>query len=517
MTASKLRITFGRSSSVSFTEAVELAKTFDGYAASGIRRDEKHSLEVSMVPVSRDILRRLTRLWNCIASWKSTSVFVDDAPVSQSWEFGRLLGEVCQCHETCERSSWSTDHCCGKAEPSAEREYFGCRFEKSVKCQEGDWYRKDERFWYQVGHFSEDATKFCIDKDVILASLKTHTAKRLCVLCPAFSWERLEVGVRELPDEVDLSTDKDFRIKYSTLDPNKPIGIERRRDRENFISVGFGSQYETTTGEPRKRDVPSVRYSDVAGQQQAITEIENLVGLPLKHPEYFAELGVEPHQGILLYGPPGNGKTLIAKAVAGEANAHLEFINGPEILSKWVGQSEQNLRTVFASAKSLAPSVVLIDEIDAVAGTRDKVSHQHEISLISQLLVLLDGLEARGKVTVIATTNRIDALDPAMHRAGRFDYHIEVPPPDLMGRRAILRVHLAKLRLAEEVVPPQLSDDTDGFSGAELAALCREAGLLAIRRALAEHIPASEASVSVGDLILAVQSIKAKRLNRVSS
>jgi transitional endoplasmic reticulum ATPase len=221
---------------------------------------------------------------------------------------------------------------------------------------------------------------------------------------------------------------------------------------------------------------------------------------------------VEPHQGVLLYGPPGNGKTLIAKAVAGEANAHLEIINGPEVLSKWVGESEANLRNIFGRAKALAPSVVLIDEIDALAGTRNKVTHQHEISLISQLLVLLDGLEARGKIAVIATTNRVEALDPALRRPGRFDYHIEVSPPDLSGRQAILNVHLSKLKLAEAIIPARLAEETDGFSGAELAALCREAGLLAIRRALKENLPASETRVLRDDLIAAIQSIKGKRI-----
>ncbi len=229
--------------------------------------------------------------------------------------------------------------------------------------------------------------------------------------------------------------------------------------------------------------------------------------------KYFSELGVEPHQGILLYGPPGNGKTLLAKAVAGEASAHLEFINGPEILSKWVGQSEENLRNIFARAKTLAPSVVLIDEIDAIAATRDTVSQQHEVSLISQLLVLLDGLEARGKVAVVATTNRVDALDSAIRRPGRFDYHIEVPLPDLLGRVAILNVHLRKLKLAETFDPGRMAEDTDGFSGADLAALCREAGLLAIRRAVRGHIPASSTSVLREDLVAAVRSIQGKRLS----
>ena len=179
--------------------------------------------------------------------------------------------------------------------------------------------------------------------------------------------------------------------------------------------------------------MPNVRYADIAGQDQALAALRQIVQLPLTHADYFAALRVEPQAGILLYGPPGNGKTLLAKAVATESQAHLEIISGPEILSKWVGESEAQLRQIFARCRQWAPSVLLIDEIDCLAPRREGMSQQYNVQLIAQLLVLLDGLEARGRVAVVAATNRLEALDPAICRPGRFDYHIEVPLPDRSG------------------------------------------------------------------------------------
>jgi len=291
-TASKLKIAFGRSSSVGYSGAVELARTFDGYKSSGSGRDERHSIEIPIAPISKDVFRRLTELWGFISNWASKSIFVDNAPISQPWEFGRLLVEIYQCHETCLRSSWQADYCSGKAGPAADRQFFGCRFEKSVKFQDNGYFRKDEKYWYQVGHFSEDTTKFKIDKDAIISSLKGYNTRRPCALCPVFSWERIEAGVRELPNEIDLSTDEKFVVKYSNLDPKKPVGIDRKDGRGGGLTIGFNFGRDRTAVVPHKRDVPSVKYSDVAGQDRAITEIENVIGLPLKHPEYFTALGV---------------------------------------------------------------------------------------------------------------------------------------------------------------------------------------------------------------------------------
>jgi transitional endoplasmic reticulum ATPase len=242
-----------------------------------------------------------------------------------------------------------------------------------------------------------------------------------------------------------------------------------------------------------------------------LEQLKHVVELPLTHQAYFEALRVAPQSGVLLYGPPGNGKTLLAKAVATESNAHFELISGPEVLSKWVGESEANLRKLFARARQLAPSVILIDELDSIAPRRDRVSQHHDVQVLSQLLVLLDGLEARGAVALVATTNRLEAIDPALRRPGRFDYHIEVPVPDYAGRLAILQVCLGKMKTRGSLGMEALAQATAGYSGAELAALGREAGLQAIRRGLACGLAAHQLSVSRQDLHDAWAALRAKR------
>ena len=230
--------------------------------------------------------------------------------------------------------------------------------------------------------------------------------------------------------------------------------------------------------------VPRVTYEDIGGLQEAIQKIREMVELPLKHPELFKRLGIDPPKGVLLYGPPGCGKTLLAKAVANETEAHFISINGPEIMSKFYGESEQRLREVFEEAKQNAPSIIFIDEIDAIAPKREEVTGEVEKRVVAQLLALLDGLEARGEVIVIGATNRPNALDPALRRPGRFDREIEIGVPDKQGRSEILQIHTRNMPLSDDVDLKRLADITHGFVGADLAALSREAAMKALRRYL---------------------------------
>ncbi len=230
--------------------------------------------------------------------------------------------------------------------------------------------------------------------------------------------------------------------------------------------------------------VPRVTYEDIGGLKHVIEKIRELVELPLKHPELFRRLGIEPPKGVLLYGPPGTGKTLLAKAVANEIGAYFIAINGPEIMSKFYGESEQRLREIFEEAKKHAPAIIFIDEIDAIAPKRDEVVGEVERRVVAQLLALMDGLESRGDVIVIAATNRPQALDPALRRPGRFDREIEVPLPDKQGRYEILQIHTRNMPLAKDVDLKKLAEMTHGYTGADLAALCREAAMNALRRYL---------------------------------
>jgi len=230
--------------------------------------------------------------------------------------------------------------------------------------------------------------------------------------------------------------------------------------------------------------IPRVTYEDIGDLEEAKQKIREMIELPLKHPELFRRLGIEPPKGVLLYGPPGTGKTLLAKAVANESGAHFIAINGPEIMSKYYGESEARLREVFKEAQENAPSIIFIDEIDAIAPRREEVTGEVERRVVAQLLALMDGLQSRGQVIVIGATNRPEALDPALRRPGRFDREIAIRVPDKRGRREILQVHTRNMPLADDVDLDELASLTHGFTGADLAALCREAAMHALRRFL---------------------------------
>ncbi len=317
---------------------------------------------------------------------------------------------------------------------------------------------------------------------------------------------------------------------------------------KGIVQITYNTEVEVLPQavEVREEAIPEVTYEDIGGLSDAIQKIREMVELPLKHPELFERLGIEPPKGVLLYGPPGTGKTLLAKAVANEANAHFIAINGPEIMSKFYGESEERLREIFKEAEDNAPSIIFIDEIDAIAPKREEVVGEVEKRVVSQLLTLMDGLKGRGKVIVIAATNRPDALDPALRRPGRFDREIEVGVPDKAGRKEILQIHTrgmplepdydkttvlrvlrelikreaferSKLeRLIErvegarsegeikealksenEVYPEvrsrlidrmleEIAEKTHGFVGADLAALAREAAMVVLRRLINE-------------------------------
>ncbi|XP_022857169.1 cell division control protein 48 homolog E-like, partial [Olea europaea var. sylvestris] len=251
-------------------------------------------------------------------------------------------------------------------------------------------------------------------------------------------------------------------------------------------------------GEPVRREdenrLDEVGYDDVGGVRKQMAQIRELVELPLRHPQLFKSIGVKPPKGILLYGPPGSGKTLIARAVANETGAFFFCINGPEIMSKLAGESESNLRKAFEEAEKNAPSIIFIDEIDSIAPKREKTNGEVERRIVSQLLTLMDGLKSRAHVIVMGATNRPNSIDPALRRFGRFDREIDIGVPDEVGRLEVLRIHTKNMKLAEDVhlaipIPmifvrvdlERIAKDTHGYVGADLAALCTEAALQCIR------------------------------------
>jgi transitional endoplasmic reticulum ATPase len=272
--------------------------------------------------------------------------------------------------------------------------------------------------------------------------------------------------------------------------------------------------------------LPRVTWEDIGDLEEAKQKIREIVEWPMRHPELFQRLGIEPPKGILLYGPPGNGKTLLARALANEIGAYFITINGPEIMSKFYGESEQRLREIFQEAEKNAPSIIFIDEIDAIAPKREEVTGEVEKRVVAQLLTLMDGIKGREKVIVIGATNRPDAIDPALRRPGRFDREIEIKPPDTKGRKEILQVHTRNMPLAEDVDIDKLAEITYGYTGADLAALAKEAAITALRRFIQEKkinleqqtVPAEilkELKVTMRDFLDAMKTIQPTLLREV--
>jgi len=278
-------------------------------------------------------------------------------------------------------------------------------------------------------------------------------------------------------DSISLNTQVGNKIQFviTNTKPSKPVIVT-----ENTI-FKLGSLTKAIDS-----SVPRITYDELGGLKNEVQKIREMVELPMRHPELFDKIGVEAPKGVLLYGPPGTGKTLLAKAVAGETNAHFISLSGPEIMGKHYGESEERIREIFTQAEENSPSIIFIDEIDSIAPKRDEVSGELEKRIVSQLLTLMDGMKSRGKVVVIAATNRPDSIDPALRRPGRFDREIEIGIPDDEGRFDILSIHTRGMPINEKVNLKQISKTTHGFVGADLEVLSKEAAMRSLRRILPE-------------------------------
>ncbi|MGM5480028.1 MAG: CDC48 family AAA ATPase [Nanobdellota archaeon] len=308
-------------------------------------------------------------------------------------------------------------------------------------------------------------------------------------------------------------------IKFITVstDPKKvPVVVTKDTDVE-FLNEAVELKEEPV--------VPEVSYEDIGGLSDEVKKVREMVELPLKHPEIFERLGIEPPKGVLLHGPPGTGKTLLAKAVANETNSNFHVINGPEIMSKFYGQSEENLRKIFEDAEENAPSIIFIDEIDAIAPKREESKGEVERRVVAQLLAIMDGLNTRGKVVVMAATNIVNSIDQALRRPGRFDREIEIGVPSVDGRKNVLKIHTRNMPLSDDVDLEKISRITHGFVGADLSALCKEAAMVVLRRLLPDlklseedSIPQEvleNVSISHKDLLEALKSVRPSAMREV--
>jgi len=293
---------------------------------------------------------------------------------------------------------------------------------------------------------------------------------------------RPRMGFNSLFDELMDITPAMKEIKFAVVSTNP----------KDIVIVGPNTEvqlHETPVDVSKLEGVGNlvdVSYEDIGGLKEEVKKVREMIEIPLKRPELFEKLGIAPPKGVLMHGPPGTGKTLLAKAVASESDAHFIAINGPEIMSKYVGGSEENLREYFEEAEENSPSIIFIDELDAIAPKREETNGEVERRTVAQLLTLMDGLKSRGQVVVIGATNRPDSLDPALRRPGRFDREIEIGVPDTEERKEVLEIHTRNMPLAEDVDLEKIATTTHGFVGADLESLCKEAAMRVVRRILPE-------------------------------
>src|SRR5918996_646379 len=477
----QVRVGFPLRSEGHLGRAVTLASRHPSYRVEGVNGSARVCVELDL-PSDWRLLGDFSGL---LRGEVETEYAADGAPLSADELFGGL-----RCFLRKQRSGRTAREWCTPTS-LADKQLFPCR---QIRVYDNDHLTANS--WSSFGKMAEGAV-FEVDKDAIPERVLSDLGP--CVRCPILALDSTAEIVARLPEKIDPSRDQSWGYREDgdlsgwkvakTREGREEADLQE--DREGLIerlarsvrSGGAGVAAASGTA-PGSRNVPATRYEDVGGMRETIDLVRESVELPITHPEIFRKLHIRPHKGILFYGPPGTGKTLLARAVAHESAAHFVAVSGPEILNKFWGQSEAKLRSIFNEARAKAPAIILFDEIDSFASSRDMMSESFEATLVSQLLSLMDGLTNLGRVCVIATTNRPGALDPALRRPGRFDHEIEIGLPDAEARLHILKIHTKAMPTAPDLDLEQVATLARDYSGADLEALCREAALVCMRRTI---------------------------------
>jgi transitional endoplasmic reticulum ATPase len=479
----KVRVGFPLGTEGSLGRAAAVAASHRTYRVEGMNGAARVLVELDLP----DDWRLLDDFSGLLRSEERAEYAADGITLS-----GEELFDGVRCFLRKQRSGASARDWCtpGKL---ADKQLFPC---KQIHLYDND--HLTDNSWYAFGRMGDDGT-YLVDKEGITERVLSDLGP--CVRCPILDLDTTAEIVARLPEKIEPGKDAGWRYKedgplaswavVKTRDGREPKETVSQKERESLIerlarSVRNGGAGVAVAGgmAPGTRNVPATRYEDVGGMRETIALVREAVELPITHPEIFRKLNIRPHKGILFYGPPGTGKTLLARAVARESGAHFIAVAGPEILNKYWGQSEARLRSIFNEARSKAPAIVLFDEIDSFASSRDMMSESFEATLVSQLLSLMDGMSDLGRVCVIATTNRPAALDPALRRPGRFDHEIEIGLPDAEARLHILNIHTRDMPTDPDLDLEHIAQHTGSYSGADLEALCREAALACMRRTI---------------------------------
>lgn len=503
-----IELVIPRSSSPSLPRALSTARKFEGFIEPD---DPKQPYRLIIgADEMRARHRALEGLFETVRGWKGAQLLIN-GKTADAYRFREILS-VMQCSDGRDAAVLPDEYC-----DSSYGSGWGCRYLRVIQAGlPSSAYEMDRgsRYWFQFGRFSEDMSTWTIDKTELAEAVAREANSTHADTCPFFSLETARSRIDALPSELELGEGSSWetvledQCNGSTIQQSAVGVIPRHLGHDS----GRGLSFELTAAVERlvgraveKRNIPDVSFEDIGGVDEILDMVREIIELPLRHPALFRHLGIAPHKGILLYGPPGCGKTLIAKAIANDIDAHFISIRGPELFSKYVGQSEENLREVFGEARAHAPSIIFFDEIDSIAQKRSaEESVRHESVFVNQLLTLMDGMETYENVCVIASTNRLELLDEAVRRPGRFDYVLEIRHPNSDGVLKILGIHTRNMPLAQSVDLFALARAMDGFTGAEIAFVAREAAYNCLRRSaeLETLLTCSEEEIDFGQYLV---------------
>ncbi len=523
-----LQLQFGKSTSKNYSQALRLLKKFDNCQVV----DDGFSINSIIVEKSELIskFRLIEELYQIIHGWTTSKMFLNEVEI-QPWRFFNQMRQIVECSDSYNRAINKDNYC----NIDNSHEGWGCKYiNETIRHLNSDsYYSYNVNYWYKFGFFKNEDT-WIIDKSKLEERLDKEILEKGISSCPYFDKSKSTKILNELPDEIDLTTEfweiiykEDF---FGTTIQRKPVSIEhvakesenKKRGLSFGISLFEKEQESENQSEPvnsNNRNIPNVSFNDIGGIDDIIEIVREVIELPLIKPELFQHLGIKPHKGILLYGEPGNGKTLIAKAIANEINAHFIPISGPELISKWHGESEERLREKFIEARNNQPAIIFFDEIDSIAQKRtDSDSGRLDSKFVNQLLTLMDGMETYGNVSVLASTNRPELLDDALLRPGRFDYKIEIKKPTTVGCKKIFEIFTKEMPLASDVDIDMFSKELFGLSGAEIAFVVNEAAYNCMRRSMNlnklitinsdERIDLDKLFITENDFIEALKKIK---------
>ncbi|MDE6019715.1 MAG: AAA family ATPase, partial [Ruminococcus sp.] len=478
-----VKIIFYKSSSKFYDSVCFQCEVFNNYT-------QEQSINILLIEIEelRSKKQNIELIIGYLKNWTKTEYYLDEKKVTlQGIE--TILG-ILNCEQSCKNCMINNEYC-------FDGSGWGCKYLSSIALRKEAYYPyRSDTYWYDFGHFIDD--EWIVDKDNISAQLKNEATLKFATVCKYFDFKRVEDVVKNLSERIAITDDDcDWEYKYRDapfgMKQTEIIGIKPKEKYSSGFGEGlriplnFGTYEDDNESETieQERNTPSVTFADIGGIDSIVQQVREVIELPLIAPEIFNHYHIKPHKGVLLYGPPGCGKTLIAKAIANEIKAHFISVNGPEILNKYVGQSEANLRKIFEEAKTHSPTVIYFDEFDSISSTRDSDGNPLMASVVNQLLTLMDGVEDSIQICAIASTNRIDMIDEAIKRPGRFDYVIEIQRPSPEGCKSIFKIHTKNM-------PVDPTFDYGSFverylvgsTGAEIAFVVSEAAYNSIRRTI---------------------------------